>query len=61
MPRKVMDVSRLAELGWTAPTDFDAGMQEAYRWYVENVASKVGSTAQTRQGWTSDIALRRCL
>lgn len=38
MPRKVMDVSRLAALGWTARTDFDAGMREAYRWYVENVA-----------------------
>lgn len=36
MPRKVMDVSRLAALGWTAPTDFETGMKEAYRWYVEN-------------------------
>jgi GDP-L-fucose synthase len=38
MPRKVMDVSRLAALGWTAPTDFENGMKEAYRWYVANVA-----------------------
>lgn len=38
MPRKVMDVSRLAALGWTAPTDFEAGMRQAYRWYVENIA-----------------------
>jgi GDP-L-fucose synthase len=38
MPRKVMDVSRLTALGWTAPTDFETGMREAYRWYVENVA-----------------------
>lgn len=38
MPRKVMDVSRLAALGWTAPTDFETGMQQAYRWYVENIA-----------------------
>jgi len=40
MPRKVMDVSRLAALGWSAPTDFENGMREAYRWYVENVAEK---------------------
>ncbi len=40
MPRKMMDVSRLAALGWTAPTDFEAGVREAYRWYVENVAEK---------------------
>ena len=37
--RKVMDVSRLAALGWTAPTDFEAGMKAAYRWYIENVAN----------------------
>ncbi|MDR3792622.1 MAG: GDP-L-fucose synthase [Terracidiphilus sp.] len=40
MPRKVMDVSRLAALGWTAPTPFDDGMREAYGWYVENVATE---------------------
>lgn len=38
MPRKVMDVSRLRALGWSAPTDFEAGMKEAYRWYVANAA-----------------------
>jgi GDP-L-fucose synthase len=40
MPRKVMDVSRLAALGWTAPTDFEAGLARAYHWYVANVAEK---------------------
>jgi GDP-L-fucose synthase len=39
-PRKVMDVSRLKALGWTAPTDFATGMKDAYRWYVENVANR---------------------
>jgi GDP-L-fucose synthase len=38
MPRKVMDVSRLRDLGWSAPSDFETGMKEAYRWYVANVA-----------------------
>jgi GDP-L-fucose synthase len=38
MPRKVMDVSRLRALGWSAPTDFETGMKEAYRWYVTHVA-----------------------
>jgi GDP-L-fucose synthase len=38
MPRKVMDVSRLRILGWSAPSDFETGMKEAYRWYVTNVA-----------------------
>jgi GDP-L-fucose synthase len=40
MPRKVMDVSRLGDLGWSAPTDFETGMKEAYRWYVANVAER---------------------
>ena len=38
MPRKVLDVSRLRAMGWTAPTDFETGMKEAYRWYVANLA-----------------------
>lgn len=38
MPRKVMDVSRLRALGWLAKTDFEAGMQQAYEWYLTNVA-----------------------
>ena len=42
MPRKVMDVSRLRELGWSATTDFETGMKEAYRWYVDNVAERHG-------------------
>jgi GDP-L-fucose synthase len=36
-PRKVMDVSRLLALGWSAPTDFESGLKEAYRWYLSNV------------------------
>jgi len=42
-PRKVMDVSRLRELGWVAPTDFETGMRQAYQWYVDHVAAKTSS------------------
>lgn len=38
MPRKVMDVSRLRALGWTAPTPLDEGLRKAYDWYVRNAA-----------------------
>lgn len=38
MPRKVMDVSRLAALGWAATTPFEIGIQSAYEWYVQNVS-----------------------
>jgi GDP-L-fucose synthase len=40
MPRKVMDVSRLAGLGWTAPTALADGLKRAYDWYVGNIAPK---------------------
>ncbi|GAA0541986.1 GDP-L-fucose synthase [Rhizomicrobium palustre] len=34
MPRKVMDVSRMTALGWTAQTRFEDGIKAAYEWYV---------------------------
>lgn len=40
MPRKVMDVSRLQALGWSAQTSFDEGIKQAYDWYVTNVADR---------------------
>ena len=40
-PRKVMDVSRLTALGWTAPTRFADGLKIAYDWYVANAADRV--------------------
>ena len=45
MPRKVMDVSRLSALGWSAPTDFDTGMKAAYSWYVANAGTTAGPLA----------------
>jgi GDP-L-fucose synthase len=35
-PRKLMDVSRLTALGWRSSITLEAGLQDAYRWYVEN-------------------------
>ncbi len=37
-PRKVMDVSRLRELGWQARTPLRQGLEQTYRWYVEHIA-----------------------
>ena len=36
-PRKLMDVSRLARLGWTASIDLESGLRDAYRWFVEHI------------------------
>lgn len=36
-PRKLMDVSRLASLGWVANIGLEAGLQDAYNWFVEHM------------------------
>ena len=33
-PRKLLDVSRLRELGWTATTTLRDGLAKTYDWYV---------------------------
>jgi len=38
-PRKLMDVSRLASLGWTASISLEDGLKDAYNWYLENIES----------------------
>ena len=35
MPRKVLDVSKLAGLGWTAQTSLTEGIVSTYAWFVE--------------------------
>lgn len=37
-PRKVMDVSRLAGLGWRAQVDLESGLAETYRWFLRHFA-----------------------
>lgn len=34
--RKLLDVSRLQQLGWTASTTLEAGLNKTYRWFLEN-------------------------
>jgi GDP-L-fucose synthase len=37
-PRKLLDVSRMHALGWTAPTALAEGLARTYRWYLEQLA-----------------------
>lgn len=39
-PRKLMDVSRLADLGWKAGIDLETGLADAYSWYLNNAESR---------------------
>ena len=38
-PRKLLDVSRLTALGWSAETGLEAGLKRAYDWYITNISS----------------------
>jgi GDP-L-fucose synthase len=38
MPRKVMDISRIVELGWRPKTDLEEGLAIAYRCYADTAA-----------------------
>ncbi|MBE0435391.1 MAG: GDP-L-fucose synthase [Methylomicrobium sp.] len=35
-PRKLMDVSRLARLGWEAQTPLEEGLRLTYQWFLDN-------------------------
>ncbi len=35
-PRKLLDVSRLAALGWRATIELEDGLRDAYRWFLEH-------------------------
>ena len=37
--RKLMDVSRLSAMGWTAQVGLRDGLQQTYAWYLEQLAS----------------------
>jgi len=37
-PRKLLDVSRMADLGWRADISLGDGIADTYRWYLEHVA-----------------------
>jgi GDP-L-fucose synthase len=35
-PRKLMDVSKMKDMGWTAKVDLVTGIQKTYQWFLEN-------------------------
>ena len=38
MPRRSLDVSVLANLGWTASTELEVGLARTYAWYLDQIA-----------------------
>ena len=40
MPRKLLDVSRLTDLGWKASIPLRRGVEETYAWYRSTAGKK---------------------
>jgi GDP-L-fucose synthase len=36
-PRKLMDVSKMHDLGWKHKVKLEDGIQETYNWFLENI------------------------
>lgn len=39
-PRKLLDVSRLKDLGWTYSTELKEGIEKTYNWFIQNYEDK---------------------
>ena len=39
-PRKLLDVTKLTRMGWRARIPLRQGLEDAYRWFVENAAGR---------------------
>jgi GDP-L-fucose synthase len=37
-PRKLLDVSRINNMGWQAKISLEDGLQDAYQWFLSNAA-----------------------
>ena len=54
-PRKLLDVSKLTALGWTAPTSLRAGIEKTYEWLQANFEQARGISVRQ----PSDVAVAR--
>jgi GDP-L-fucose synthase len=38
-PRKLMDVSKMKDIGWEYSTELKEGIEKTYAWFLENIES----------------------
>jgi GDP-L-fucose synthase len=36
-PRKLMDVSKMKDIGWEYSTELEDGIEQTYAWFLENI------------------------
>jgi GDP-L-fucose synthase len=36
-PRKLMDVSKMKEIGWEYSTELEDGVKKTYQWFLNNI------------------------
>ena len=36
-PRKLMDVSKMKDIGWQYSTELEDGIEKTYSWFLENI------------------------
>ena len=36
-PRKLMDISKMKEIGWQYSTELEDGIQKTYQWFLSNI------------------------
>ena len=36
-PRKLMDVSKMKNVGWSYTTELQQGIEQTYAWFLENI------------------------
>ena len=44
-PRKLLNVDRLSQLGWSASTELEAGLAQTYAWFSEAFAKGAARVA----------------
>jgi GDP-L-fucose synthase len=40
-PRKLLDTTKMRELGWSSSTSLESGLRKTYQWFLENVTAVV--------------------
>lgn len=53
-PRKLLDVSKLTALGWTAQTSLEEGLTRTYDWFLANQSSFRGANATVSAAFSGE-------